>query len=282
MRARAETVPLVTRPHPGNAAEPRSPGPRSWSSCRRRSRCACGGSRVVARDDAQGHQLAVGGRRRPPGWWRGSRRSGGPGSGGGRWRHGTPRGPPRRPSIETISSPGLSTPAAGGWSPSLATLFVGSTWPRSRQDPQDQERHEDVHRRPGGDHDDPLPHQLAVVGAGLDLGIELLVEVHPDDSHVAAEDRPDAVLGLRLTLNSSGGKNSAKRSTRMPTALAALKWPNSCRMISAAKPTKVRTQLTVGRSPARPRPLDACRSASATASRTSARVPRPGGRARAR
>jgi hypothetical protein len=36
----------------------------------------------------------------------------------------------------------------------------------------------------------------------------------------------------------SGGKNSAKRSTRMPTALAATKWPASCRMISAAKPAK--------------------------------------------
>ena len=38
----------------------------------------------------------------------------------------------------------------------------------------------------------------------------------------------------------SGGKNSAKRSTRMPTALAATKCPNSCRMISAANPAKAR------------------------------------------
>ena len=38
----------------------------------------------------------------------------------------------------------------------------------------------------------------------------------------------------------SGGKNRAKRSTRIPTALAATKCPNSCRMISAAKPAKAR------------------------------------------
>ena len=33
----------------------------------------------------------------------------------------------------------------------------------------------------------------------------------------------------------SGGKNRLKRSTRMPTALAAKKWPASWRMISTAK-----------------------------------------------
>ena len=38
----------------------------------------------------------------------------------------------------------------------------------------------------------------------------------------------------------SGGKNSAKRSTRMPTAFAATKCPNSCRMMSAAKPAKAK------------------------------------------
>jgi hypothetical protein len=38
----------------------------------------------------------------------------------------------------------------------------------------------------------------------------------------------------------SGGKNSEKRSTRMPTALAAAKCPNSCRMMSAEKPAKAR------------------------------------------
>ena len=35
--------------------------------------------------------------------------------------------------------------------------------------------------------------------------------------------------------------NSEKRSTRMPTALATAKWPNSCRMIRATKPRKART-----------------------------------------
>ena len=44
----------------------------------------------------------------------------------------------------------------------------------------------------------------------------------------------------RRTLKSSGGKNSEKRSTRMPTALAAAKWPGSCRMISAANPANAR------------------------------------------
>jgi hypothetical protein len=48
-----------------------------------------------------------------------------------------------------------------------------------------------------------------------------------------------------LNFHSSGGKNSAKRSTRMPTALAAKKWPASCRITSIAKPRKARTQLTL-------------------------------------
>ena len=59
----------------------------------------------------------------------------------------------------------------------------------------------------------------------------------------------------------SGGKNSAKRSTRMPTALAAAKWPNSCRMISAAKPAKARNQ-DIRRAP----PI--CSAASSRASRS--------------
>ena len=46
-----------------------------------------------------------------------------------------------------------------------------------------------------------------------------------------------------LTRPISGGKNSAKRSTRMPTALAAKKWPASCRITSAAKPRKASNQL---------------------------------------
>src|SRR5512133_163590 len=47
----------------------------------------------------------------------------------------------------------------------------------------------------------------------------------------------------RRTLASSGGKKSEKRSTRIPVALAAAKCPNSCRMMSAAKPRKASTQL---------------------------------------
>ncbi len=38
-----------------------------------------------------------------------------------------------------------------------------------------------------------------------------------------------------------GPKNSEKRSTRIPTALAATKWPASCRKMSAAKPRNART-----------------------------------------
>src|SRR5512133_2199481 len=50
----------------------------------------------------------------------------------------------------------------------------------------------------------------------------------------------------RRTLASSGGKKSEKRSTRMPVALAAAKCPNSCRMMSRAKPRKASSQLIAG------------------------------------
>ncbi len=52
-----------------------------------------------------------------------------------------------------------------------------------------------------------------------------------------------------FTMN--GGKNRPNRSTRMPTAFAATKWPNSCRMISAAKPANAQEPaqaLTASRS----------------------------------
>src|SRR3712207_4770056 len=39
----------------------------------------------------------------------------------------------------------------------------------------------------------------------------------------------------RRTRASSGGKNSAKRSTRLPTPLAAAKWPSSWRTMGAAE-----------------------------------------------
>ena len=62
---------------------------------------------------------------------------------------------------------------------------------------QQRERDEDVDRRPGADHDDPLPDGLAVVGAVLDLRRDLLRRVHAGDLHVAAErDRADRVLRL--------------------------------------------------------------------------------------
>ena len=68
-------------------------------------------------------------------------------------------------------------------------------------------------------------------------------------------------------------KNSEKRSTRIPTALAAVKCPSSCRMISAAKPAKARNQLT--RAPPGPRARrrsGAPRRRPRRATRTSARL----------
>ena len=46
--------------------------------------------------------------------------------------------------------------------------------------------------------------------------------------------------GVRRTLTSMGPKNSEKRSTRMPTALAAAKCPNSCSTMRAMKPAAAR------------------------------------------
>ena len=40
-----------------------------------------------------------------------------------------------------------------------------------------------------------------------------------------------------------GGKKSENFSTRIPTALAAQKWPSSCRITSIAKPAKASNQL---------------------------------------
>jgi len=67
-----------------------------------------------------------------------------------------------------------------------------------QDDPAEKhERDQQVHRGPGENHDDPLPHRLAVVRSVDDLLGDLLVRVHPGDLHVAAErDRTDAVLGL--------------------------------------------------------------------------------------
>ena len=45
----------------------------------------------------------------------------------------------------------------------------------------------------------------------------------------------------RRFLKISGGKNSAKRSTRMPVFLAAMKWPSSCITTRTMKPSAART-----------------------------------------
>ncbi len=70
---------------------------------------------------------------------------------------------------------------------------------------------------------------------------------HAGDLHVAARgDRADRVVGLAAfdPERASGGKNSEKRSTRIPTAFATAKWPSSCSTISAMIPRSVSTQLT--------------------------------------
>ena len=50
----------------------------------------------------------------------------------------------------------------------------------------------------------------------------------------------------------SGGKNSEKRSTRIPTAFAAAKCPNSCRTTSAANPANASSAAVIGPAPPRP------------------------------
>ena len=64
------------------------------------------------------------------------------------------------------------------------------------------------------------------------------------DLHEAAQrDGPDPVLRLPDLLSSTnGGKNRPKRSTRMPHALAAMKWPNSCRRSTRRSPRMRGTQ----------------------------------------
>ena len=102
------------------------------------------------------------------------------------------------PSIATSSSPGFRTAAAG--EPGVhgghaRGRLLGAVGPVDAG--QQRERDEDVDRRPGADHDDPLPDGLAVVGAVLDLRRDLLRRVHAGDLHVAAErDRADRVLRL--------------------------------------------------------------------------------------
>ena len=96
------------------------------------------------------------------------------------------------------SSPGCRAAAAGDPGSIAPTLWVVVFEPVLEEDEeQDRQGDRDVHRRPGADHDDPLPDRLVVVGAGRDLGRKLLLGVHPGDFHEAARgDRPDPVLGL--------------------------------------------------------------------------------------
>ena len=74
-----------------------------------------------------------------------------------------------------------------------------SAWPLNANSPKRiRNATSDVHRRPGGDDDDALPHRLACSrrGARRSGGISSAGFI-PRDLHVAAErDRPDGVLGL--------------------------------------------------------------------------------------
>ena len=83
---------------------------------------------------------------------------------------------------------------------------------------------------------------------GGDLGVEVvdLLRAHARDLHVAARrDRADRVLGLAPAIRTIvGGKNSEKRSTRMPTALATAKWPELVQHDQRADAQEVRTQVT--------------------------------------
>jgi hypothetical protein len=48
--------------------------------------------------------------------------------------------------------------------------LAGRLLDAEREREQDHERDQEVHHRPGGDHHDPLPDRLVVVGARRDLG----------------------------------------------------------------------------------------------------------------
>ena len=203
---------------------------------------------VVARTDAQRHDRARRARCAPrPASRRGSRRA------VGRpaqrwleiWRASTVGSSLRVPSTDRIRSPGRSVSAAaepGATSATRGSGFLGA----EREHEQQEERDHDVDRRARADHHDPLPHRLVVVGARRDVRRQLLLRVHPGDLHEAAQrDHADAVLGLArgACARDTAGRTARSAPTRMPVAFAATKWPSSCRMISAEKPTNARTQL---------------------------------------
>ena len=80
-----------------------------------------------------------------------------------------------------------------------------------REREQDQEGDQHVHRRPRGDHDDPLPDRLVVVGARGDVRRKLLLRVHAGDLHEPAEwDRSDPVLGLAHLLADDQGREEER------------------------------------------------------------------------
>ena len=88
--------------------------------------------------------------------------------------------------------------AARPGSPERLPRRSGSASPALRRDDEeDREGEDDVDRRAGADHDDPLPDRLFVVAAVLFPRRQLVVGVHAADLHVAARgDRGDPVLGL--------------------------------------------------------------------------------------
>src|SRR3954452_25437949 len=88
---------------------------------------------------------------------------------------------------------------AGGWKAlaHAAHLVARVRADQPRVADQEDEPEHEVHRRPGEDHHDPLPHRLRVVGPVADLLGEVLGRVHAADLHVAAQ-RQGADRVLRL------------------------------------------------------------------------------------
>src|SRR5207342_1730829 len=79
----------------------------------------------------------------------------------------------------------------------LADLLIDLLGVGEVDEEENRESKGNVHRRAGGDDDDPLPDRLSVVGAVLVLRRHLLLRVHAGDFHVAAKwDRFDPVLGF--------------------------------------------------------------------------------------
>ncbi len=85
---------------------------------------------------------------------------------------------------------------AGVDGPDRGGVGVGQADARG-QDEQQHEGQREVHERPGGQHDHPLPAGLPAEGARLVLGVHVLQGGHADDlDETARGDDLDAVLGL--------------------------------------------------------------------------------------